>query len=114
MIFAKSDSYYFQKEALSSTGFLSDLWSIQHDDPYDRSGVATFPVSLAVNIIRLCSPLSGNVLDPFLGSGTVIDAAVRTRRNCVGIEINPDYCKKAYERCKSILHSDDALSLRMD
>jgi len=112
MIFAKTDSYHYQKEALNSTGFLSDLWSIYYDDPYDRSGIATYPVSLAVNIIRLCSPLHGNVLDPFLGSGSTIDACIRARRNCVGIEINPEYSKKANERCKSILFDNDILSLR--
>jgi len=114
MIFAKSNSYYFQKESLKSKGLVSDLWDIYYDDPYDKSGIATYPVSLAVNIIRLCTPLHGNVLDPFLGSGSTMDACIRARRNCVGIEINPEYCEKAYERCKSILHSDDVLFLRMD
>ena len=112
MIFAKSNKYYFQKGSLNSKGLVSDLWDIYYDDPYDKTGVATFPTSLAVNVIRLCSPLHGNVLDPFLGSGTTMDACIRTRRNCVGIEINPEYCWNSYERCKSILFDNDILSLR--
>ena len=38
------------------------------------------------------------VLDPFLGSGTTARVAKDLKRNFIGIEINPDYCKIAEER----------------
>lgn len=38
------------------------------------------------------------VLDPFLGGGTTIRATKDLKRNFIGIEINPDYCKIAEER----------------
>jgi len=31
------------------------------------------------------------VLDPFMGSGTTIVVAEKLGRNCIGIEINPEY-----------------------
>ena len=37
----------------------------------------------------------GLVLDPFLGSGTTAEQAVMLGLSCIGIEINPDYCKMA-------------------
>jgi len=40
----------------------------------------------------------GIVLDPFLGSGTTAVVAVLLQRDCVGIEINPDYVKMATRR----------------
>ena len=38
------------------------------------------------------------ILDPFLGSGTTAEACKLLKRNFIGIEINPDYCKIAEER----------------
>ena len=38
------------------------------------------------------------IFDPFLGSGTTAEACKLLKRNFIGIEINPDYCKIAEER----------------
>lgn len=38
------------------------------------------------------------VLDPFMGSGTVAVSAIQHRRNFIGIDINPSYCKMAESR----------------
>jgi len=40
----------------------------------------------------------GVVLDPFLGSGTTMKVCLELKRNCIGIEINPEYIKIAKER----------------
>lgn len=41
---------------------------------------------------------AGIVLDPFMGSGTVLVVAQKLRRNAIGIEIKPDYCEMAKKR----------------
>lgn len=38
------------------------------------------------------------ILDPFIGSGTTSRGCKDLKRNFIGIEINPDYCKIAEER----------------
>jgi site-specific DNA-methyltransferase (adenine-specific) len=38
------------------------------------------------------------VLDPFLGSGTVAEVAIKHRRAFLGIELNPDYVSIARHR----------------
>jgi DNA modification methylase len=38
------------------------------------------------------------VLDPFLGSGTVAEVAIKQGRNFLGIELNPDYTAIARRR----------------
>lgn len=38
------------------------------------------------------------VLDPFLGSGTTLMVAKQLHRDGVGVELNPEYVKLAYER----------------
>lgn len=40
------------------------------------------------------------ILDPFLGSGTTAVAAKQLKRNFIGIEISPDYCKIAEQRLR--------------
>jgi DNA modification methylase len=41
------------------------------------------------------------VLDPFCGSGTTMVAALRTERNSIGIEIDPEYCRTAARYLKA-------------
>jgi len=42
------------------------------------------------------------VFDPFLGSGTTAVACKMLKRNYIGCEISPEYCKIAEDRIKSI------------
>ena len=59
---------------------------------------AIFPVRVVREIIRLLCPPGGQVLDPYLGSGSTMVAAVIERRNCIGIDISQNYCDAAEER----------------
>ena len=43
-------------------------------------------------------PVSATVLDPFLGSGTTALVADRLGRDCIGIELNPEYAAMARRR----------------
>jgi modification methylase len=54
---------------------------------------APFPLELATRLVRMFSFTDDTVLDPFCGSGTTMVAALRTGRNSVGVEIDPEYCR---------------------
>jgi len=41
------------------------------------------------------------VLDPFCGSGTSMVAALKSGRDSIGIEIDPDYCRMAARYLKA-------------
>jgi site-specific DNA-methyltransferase (adenine-specific) len=41
------------------------------------------------------------VLDPFCGAGTTMLAALRTGRNSIGVEIDPEYCRMAARYLKA-------------
>jgi len=62
---------------------------------------APFPLELASRLIRMFSFTGDIVLDPFCGSGTTMIAAMRTGRNSIGIEIDPEYCRIAARYLKS-------------
>lgn len=49
------------------------------------------PLSVMDWLIRLTTPEGGLVLDPFLGSGTTAEAALRAGRRCVGVEGHAPY-----------------------
>ncbi len=59
---------------------------------------APFPVELAYRLIRMFSFVGDKVLDPFAGSGSTIEAAVRAHRSSVGYEIEPAYFALMKER----------------
>jgi DNA modification methylase len=52
---------------------------------------ARFPEELPRRLIRMFTFTGDTVLDPFLGSGTTVKAALDLARNAVGFEINPDF-----------------------
>ena len=59
------------------------------------------PIPLIEKLIKMSSNENDLILDPFLGSGTTAVAAKKLKRNFIGIEINPEYCKIAKERIKN-------------
>lgn len=63
------------------------------------------PVSLLGILLKKCP--AGTVLDPFMGSGSTILAAIRTGRKAIGIEKDPEHFKNALERIKRELAQGD-------
>jgi adenine-specific DNA-methyltransferase len=64
---------------------------------------AQFPIAVVERIIRASSNDGEIVLDPFLGSGSAIDAALRCGRYGIGFEINPTYVNSAAQRLESYI-----------
>ena len=58
------------------------------------------PYELAKKIIILTTDEGDTIIDPFSGSGTICKAAQDLKRNFIGIEISPEYCKIAEQRLK--------------
>lgn len=76
------------------------VWNIATHS-FKEAHFATFPPELAETCIKAGCPVDGTVLDPFFGAGTTGLVADRLRRNCIGIEINPDYVEIAKKRISS-------------
>ena len=87
----------------------SDVWII----PKVTSGRASaertahpaqFPMALIERIMRGFSVEGDVVLDPFAGSGTVADVAMRTGRKSVGFELREDYLQFTVDRLERTRH----------
>lgn len=48
---------------------------------------ATYPEKLCDRLIKMYSKKDDVVLDPFLGTGTTVTAAIKAKRNAIGIEL---------------------------
>lgn len=70
------------------------VWKI---DPSARrvSHDADFPLELPGRIIPRWCPQDGIVIDPFMGSGTVLVSAVRYAVQAIGIDIEERFCEQA-------------------
>jgi DNA modification methylase len=56
------------------------------------------PLQLMRYLVKLVTPPDGTVLDPFMGSGTTLEAARNLGRKAIGIEIEERYCEIAAKR----------------
>ncbi|WP_444549512.1 DNA methyltransferase [Candidatus Magnetomonas plexicatena] len=78
------------------------VWQFTYEkrDVRDKSThPATFPISLAKKVIELFTHMGELVVDPFVGSGTTLVAAMDTNRNAVGFDLQSSYI----ELCKTRL-----------
>lgn len=74
--------------------WFSDVWfdlkganqDLIHKDARRRS--AAFPFELAYRLVNMFSVRGDTVLDPFLGTGTTLLAAMASNRNSIGVEID--------------------------
>jgi site-specific DNA-methyltransferase (adenine-specific) len=63
----------------------------------DRVHITQKPLDLLTDLLSVAP--RGDVLDPFMGSGTTLRAAKDLGRKAIGIEIEERYCEIAAKRC---------------
>lgn len=86
-MFAKSRFYSFDRSALVE----EDVWNIPIERSVRIDHNAAFPTELVKRCVEAASPKGGTVLDPFVGSGTVLDVALSLGRHAVGIDLSQKY-----------------------
>lgn len=74
-----------------------DVWFIS-TKPFKGAHFAVFPEALVEPPMLAGSREGDTVLDPFMGSGTVLAVAKRLNRNAIGIEANSEYVEIAKKR----------------
>ena len=92
---------------INEYGYRTNIWKIKNSygfgnrkESYKHPG--TFPLSLSTDHILTWTNPGETVLDIFSGSGTTGVSCVKTDRNYIGIERNPDY----YELSKKLIKQE--------
>lgn len=105
-LFTKRDRYFFDGDAVrvadasGGTKLRPDVWNIPVSS-YKGAHFATFPPALIEPCILAGSRAGDVVLDPFMGSGTTAEVALRNGRGYLGCELNPEYDRLQQERIAS-------------
>lgn len=60
------------------------------------------PIGLLRNLILNSSRIGDWVYDPFSGSGSTLIACEQTKRNCLAIELDPEYCQIIIDRYEEV------------
>ncbi len=95
-----------RKSTISKDEFLEftkSMWNFSAERARKVGHPAPFPVELPYRLIQLYTFENDVVLDPFLGAGTTCIAALKTKRNYVGYDIDKKYCDLAEQRIKQFL-----------
>jgi DNA modification methylase len=74
--------------------------------------IAPFPYEIPERCVRLYSFVGETVLDPFAGSGTTDQAAIKNRRNSIMVEMESSYIKIMKQKLKSVNEDDQLIQLR--
>lgn len=90
-LFVKSRRYHFDRGPLQNLGD-EDVWTIESRPQSGREHPAAFPRELVQRCLELGNAAAGPVLDPFVGSGTVMWEALAKGMPADGIDINHEYC----------------------
>lgn len=94
-LFSKSARYWFHRSGLVGA---EDVWRITSRPENPGSHFAPYPVELVERCLDCGCPAGGVVLDPFVGSGTTMIAALARGSGAVGVELKPQYSGYTIER----------------
>ena len=86
----KESSFFWEERNI----WFSDLWDLKGtrqkiDNSDTRKRSAAYPFELPYRLINMYSLQGDTILDPFLGTGTTTLAAIASKRNSIGYEIDP-------------------------
>lgn len=86
------------KTEVKEFGERFNVWNMPTEKANKTGHPAVFPMQLAKDHILSWSNEGDIVLDPFLGSGTTVIAAIELKRHYIGFEISEEYFEIACKR----------------
>jgi site-specific DNA-methyltransferase (adenine-specific) len=106
--FVKNKKYKFHPEAISVPGKsgrlrpMNQVWNVTTKPKKAHS--ATFPPEIVDRLMMATTDEGDWILDPFMGSGTLLSVCQKRDRRFIGCDINSEFveiCKKMAEMQKS-------------
>ncbi len=100
----RESSFFWEERNI----WFSDVWYLkgtgqQLNDRKVMRRSAAYPFELAYRLINMFSVRGDVILDPYLGSGTTIAAAITAGRNSIGIEIDHNLKETIFSRVEDIV-----------
>jgi site-specific DNA-methyltransferase (adenine-specific) len=82
---------------------VNSIWEMNPAKAKKEGHPAPFPEELPRRLIKLYSFVGDTVLDPFMGTGTTLQAAINLDRNSIGYEVSEEYMKLAETKVSAAL-----------
>jgi|688.fasta_scaffold165159_2 DNA modification methylase len=94
--------------------YTKQIWTIRRVRLKDNEAghIAPFPYEIPERCVRLYSFVGETVLDPFAGSGTTAQAAIKNRRNSIMVEQNASYVEIMKKKLIQTNEDDQLIQLR--
>ena len=121
-VFKNGDGPHINNVELGRKGrYRTSVWRYAGANTFRKGRLADLeahptikPVAMVADAILDCSKVGHLILDPFMGSGTVLLACHRTQRRAAAIEIDPHYVDTALRRFQqrtgiAPIHEDSGL-----
>jgi len=89
----RESAYFWEERNIWFSDIWTDLKGVPQNlfDPKVRNRSAAFPFELPYRLICMFSVKGDTILDPFLGIGTSMCAAMASARHSIGYEIDPNF-----------------------
>ncbi len=100
----KSKTGHWQGDRTQST-----IWKIDKPNKNETGHSTQKPIECMKRPIENNSSIGQAIYDPFLGSGTTLIASEMTGRQCIGLELSPQYCDVIVKRWSEFTGKDDLL-----
>ena len=84
----------------------SDVWefpNVKSNHPEKTAHPCQFPIELVERLVLSMTDEHDDVLDPYVGVGSSVIAAIRHKRNGYGCDVVPEYIAIAHERVEGFL-----------
>ena len=84
----------------------SDVWefpNVKSNHPEKTTHPCQFPIELVERLVLSMTDEHDDVLDPYVGVGSSVIAAIRHKRNAYGCDVVPEYIAIAHERVEGFL-----------
>lgn len=116
LVWVKSHNTLARKDYLPKHELIAYGWHDRHEFKKSKDKSVIFcpkpnksklhptmkPPSLLRRLILNSTNINDVIYDPFLGSGSTLVACEHTKRKCLSIEIDPEYCQTTIDRWEKL------------
>jgi DNA modification methylase len=97
-----SDFWTFSAEDCFNENPIWEIPNVKANHPEQTIHPCQFPHELAERCVLAFSSADDVVLDPFVGAGTSVVAAIKAGRGAIGIDRDEDYVNLTHQRVKAL------------